>query len=111
MKIHPRTVDVRGSGRWDINTTRYIPHSGGSRSRLPIVDDADYARYPGYVGMDERLTEDLSTMIKLYGHLGGKVVVPEGAGNTFVSLILEETLAKLRREEEETKAKDRGSAD
>lgn len=95
MVIHEKVPDKPGAGKWDINTTRYIPVYGGSRSRLPLEDDPDYRRYPGFVGMDEHLTPDIYRITHLYAYLGGKPVIPEGPGGEFVRLILDKTLEKL----------------
>ena len=103
MVIHERVADVRGVGKWDLGTTRYIPVSGGSRSRLPVYDDPVYKRYFGFVGIDESLTAEIHTMATLYAHLGGTPVVHEGHGSVFVSLILEQTLNRLKAESEAEK--------
>ena len=101
MVIHERVADVKGVGKWDFTTGRYIPHNGGSRSRLPLYDDKNYPRYVGFVGVDEHLSADLYTMPALYTFLGGHAVVPEGHGSVFVKLIQEQTLARLQAEDED----------
>jgi len=115
MIIHERESGLRGAGRWDLGTTRYVPIQGGSRSRLPVYDDKNYSRYPGFVGMSEGLTETLFTVAALYQYLGGAPVVLEGEGAEYTKLILEQTQAKIRTElEEAEKAKKRhlaGQAD
>lgn len=79
MVIHDGSRDTRGAGAWDINTTRYVPVSGGSRSRLPVRDNGG-RRYHGFVGIDEVLTEKIGTMAALYGRLGGGLpAYPEGS--------------------------------
>lgn len=85
MVIHEFTLDNRGAGRWEINSTRYVPMAGGSRSRLPIASNG-IRRYYGFVGIDEKLTESVHTMAALYHRLGGGVPPqPEGS---FVGLLL-----------------------
>jgi hypothetical protein len=98
MVIHEMVRDQRGAGKWDVNTTRYIPVYGGSRSRLPVADDPDYRRYPGFVGIDEHLTESIYLIGQLYHHIGGKPIISPGVGSEFVSLILGNALAKLEAE-------------
>ena len=101
MVIHERVPDVKGVGKWDFTTGRYIPHTGGSRSRLPLYDDKAYSRYVGFVGVDEHLSADIFTMPALYTFLGGAAVTPEGHGSVFVKLIQEQTLARLKAEDED----------
>jgi hypothetical protein len=101
MVIHERVADVKGVGKWDSGTTRYIPHQGGSRSRLPVYDDPEYRRYYGFVGMGEELTATVHTMDALYQHLGGTPVVREGHGSVFIRLILEQTLNRLKGQPED----------
>lgn len=87
MVIHDPIKDLRGAGQWELNTTRYVPVSGGSRSRLPIGHNG-IRRYHGFVGIDEALTEKISTMAALYSRLGGGLPpYPEGS---FVALLLEQ---------------------
>jgi len=107
MVIHERAQDHRGSGKWDLGTTRYVPVQGGSRSRLPVMDDPDYPRYAGFVGVDERMSETVYTIPALYAYLGGSPVVPPGQEGGFTALILDQTAAKLAAEKalEEEKAK------
>lgn len=72
MVVHKYEMDRRGVGRWEAKTGRYVPVGGGSRSRLSIADsDEPSRRYPGFVGMDEKLTDSIRTMADLYAHLGG----------------------------------------
>lgn len=92
--IHERTHDMSGAGKWDINTTRYIPIYGGSRSRLPVMDDEDYPRYPGFVGIDAHLTPTIHRVAQLYNHLGGK----PSSETDFTQLILGQTLERLEAE-------------
>ena len=98
MVIHERAHDQKGAGKWDTGTSRYIPIGGGSRSRLPIVDDPDYRRYFGFVGVDEALTESIYTMATLYGLLQGASIVLPGQEGTFTELIINESAAKLKKE-------------
>lgn len=98
MVIHERVHDLRGAGKWDLNTTRYLPIYGGSRSRLPVADDTDYRRYPAFVGMDESMTPSIYQLGSLYRHLGGKPFVPEGNAGQFVSLLLGHTMERLQQE-------------
>ena len=106
MIIHERVQeDQRGAGKWDLGTTRYIPVQGGSRSRLPLVDDPDYHRYPGYVGVDERLSETLYTIPALYTYLGGRPEVGSGQQGGLTKLIQDEVIARLQKEKEEAEEK------
>lgn len=89
MKIHESGLDNKAAGYWDIGTTRYVPMNGGSRSRLPIAYD-DIRRYYGFVGMDERLTETISTMGALYKHIGGGIVAAPGT-ESYINRLLEQS--------------------
>lgn len=102
MVMHDREPDIKGVGKWDLATTRYIPLYGGSRSRLPLWDDKAYPRYVGFVGVDEHLSDTLYTMPALYAWLGGAPAMIEGHGSVFVSLIWEATQQHLREEKEES---------
>lgn len=95
MVIHERTHDKPGAGKWDINTTRYVPVYGGSRSRLPVADDPDYRRYPGFVGIDEHLTPDIYRIAQLYAYIGGKPIIPPGEEGKFTAMILGQTEERL----------------
>ena len=98
MKMHQIPYDVKGSGRWVVNTRRYFPKSGGSRSRLSIVDDPQIPRYHGFVGMDGHLTDSIDSLAKLYAHLGGGPVIPEGKAGEYLRLcaeLVDSRLAKL----------------
>lgn len=95
MVIHERVHDQHGAGKWDLETTRYVPESGGSRSRLPLVDDPEYRRYPGFVGMDEHLTPSLYRIADLYAYMGGKPIIPEGDEGKFTALILEQAEGRI----------------
>ncbi len=97
MVIHEKVHDLSGAGKWDINTTRYVPIYGGSRSRLPIADDPEYRRYPGFVGIDEHLTADLYRIALLYQYMGGSAPVEEGEGS-FTAMILGQTMDRLEAE-------------
>ena len=98
MVIHEKVHDLSGAGKWDINTTRYVPIYGGSRSRLPIADDPEYRRYTAYVGMDEHLTPDLDRISVFYNFIGGTPVIPPGDEGRFTALILGQTIEKLEAE-------------
>ena len=110
MMIHERNPNVKGVGKWDSGTMRYVPVGGGSRSRLPLIDDPEYRRYWGFVGVDEKLSETLYTIPALYGFLKGKSIVLPGQEGSFTELIIKEAEAKLERQrlEEEEKAKQGG---
>jgi hypothetical protein len=95
MVIHEKVHDAQGAGKWDINTTRYVPIYGGSRSRLPVADDPEYRRYHGFVGIDEHLTEAIYRIATLYHYLGGKPIIPPGDEGKFTALILGETVGRL----------------
>lgn len=77
MNFKDAQFDTRGVGRWDVGSTRYVPVSGGSRSRLPVIYAGyeDIRKYFGGVGMDERLTDSLVTIGALYSYLGGGILV------------------------------------
>jgi len=101
MKIHPMQHDKAGAGRWDKATGRYVPMGGGSRMRLPLNDgDPNIRRYYGLVGMDEKLTEDLSTMAALYAHMGGAPKIEHGKAGTLTSRILDVVEEQRKAEEE-----------
>jgi hypothetical protein len=88
MIIHQADTNVSGAGRWDKGTGRYIPMNGGSRSRLPMYDsDPKIPRYFGFVGVDERLSESISSVHALYKHMGGAPKIEAGAAGTLASRI------------------------
>lgn len=101
MVIHDRESDMKGVGKWDFATGRYIPLSGGSRSRLPLWDDKNYPRYVGYVGVDEHLSDTLYTMPALYAYLGGAPAMLEGHGSVFVGLIRQAAVDRMKAEDED----------
>jgi hypothetical protein len=103
MVIHEQGTDLKGLGKWDLATGRYIPYQGGSRSRLPLWDDKNYSRYAGFVGVDEHLSDSLYTMPALYTYLGGAPLMPEGHASVFISLIREATLDRLKAKDEDAK--------
>ena len=107
MVIHDKIHDLSGAGKWDINTTRYIPIYGGSRTKLPVKDDNEwgYPRYHGFVGIDEHLTEHIHLIAQLYAYLGGKAIIQEGPGGEFTALILGQNLERLAAEAEAGDAK------
>jgi hypothetical protein len=96
MELHEPEAHIKGAGRWDMHTTRYIPVTGGSRSRLPIQEDPAYPRYAGFVGLDENLSGELFTMAALYTFLGGTPIAPEG--DAFTAQIVQMTMEKLAAE-------------
>jgi hypothetical protein len=101
MHIHEAQHDTAGAGRWDKTTGRYIPMGGGSRSRLPIYgDDPTIRRYYGFVGMDEKLTESISTIAGLYAHIGGAPKIESGTAGTLASRILDVVEEQRKIEEE-----------
>ena len=77
MKIHKKS-EKKNAGKYDIDSGRYVPISGGSRSRLPIADDDKFRRYAGLVGIDERLTEDIYRVSHLYHYISHPIEIPEG---------------------------------
>ena len=100
MKIHQAERDVAGQGRWDKGTGRYVPISGGNRSRLPMYDlDPKIPRYFGFVGVDERLTESISTVGALFKHMGGAPKIAAGQAGTLASRI-QSVIEEQRKAEE-----------
>lgn len=89
MIFHSATQDNKDAGRWDVNTTRYIPVSGGSRFRLPILDSESIPRYFGFVGLDESMSGDMDSVHALYGYLGGKPAIPSGPAGPYVKMLIE----------------------
>ncbi len=90
MDFHRGTDSVRGAGSWDRTTLRYMPLTGGSRSRLPLLNDPDIRRYHGFVGVDEHLTAEMDSLRSLYSFLGGRPIIPEGPAGEFLTLVLEQ---------------------
>ena len=88
MQIYKTPKQSHDEGLKDAVTGRYIPYKGGSYSRLPYSDEEVIPRYRGFVGMDESLTESISTMAELYKFLSGGVYIPEGPAGEFIQLIL-----------------------
>lgn len=101
MILHDATYDKRGAGHWDRETTRYIPWGGGSRSRIPIIDLHSIPRYYGFVGIDEKLTEEISSLPKLYHYLQGRPAIPSGPAGPYVSKLIELSLRWMKPMEEE----------
>ena len=95
MQIHKPQRDKIGVGKWDLNTTRYIPLGGGSRSRLPVYDDPNQRRYPAFVGFDEFISVNVSMIPALYQLLGGKPVMQEGEAGKFTAMLLGQTMEQL----------------
>lgn len=109
MMMHHKPYDLKGSGRWVVNSRRYFPKGGGSRSRLSIVDDPEIPRYHGFVGIDGHLTDSIDSLAKLYRHLGGAPVIPEGKAGELLRLFSEladSRLAKLVKAAEDAEAED-----
>ena len=101
MVIHPFEIDRKGAGNWDNETGRYVPLGGGSRMRLPVADgEGTYNRYPGFVGIDEKLTESIRTMADLYAHIGG-AAGGGGREGEWASRIREVAEEQRKAEEEE----------
>lgn len=92
MIIHDYAFDERGGGRWEVNTTRYLPVNGGSRSRLPLKYPGfeDIRRYYGGIGMSEGLTENIRTMADLYKYLGGGIMVTPQT-ESYINRLLEQS--------------------
>jgi len=97
MVIHPKPSIGLHTGSWDRNTLRYVPRTGGSQSRLPITTDRSIPRYHGFVGVDERMSEQMDALPKLYHYLGGRPLIPDGPAGKFVRLMLEQADEALLR--------------
>ena len=92
--------EARVGGRRDLATGRYIPMTGGSRSRLPAAG-GEYPRYAGSFGIDKKLTAKISTMEALYQHMGGFAsYMPGGALSATISELVEEAQSKNRQDRE-----------
>jgi hypothetical protein len=92
MQFHKAQFELRGLGQWDAGTTRYVPMSGGSRSRIPLIFPGyeDIRRYYGGVGMNEGLTESIHNIGDWYRHIGGGILVtPQTAA--YVSRLIEQS--------------------
>lgn len=96
MVIHEQKYDDRGSGSWDANTTRYIPMNGGSRFRIPMMDSSEIRRYYGFVGVDERMSEEMDSLKKLYAYLGGRPAIPTGNAGPYVQKLMELSLRWMK---------------
>jgi hypothetical protein len=104
MHIHQGERDVSGAGRWDKATGRYVPMSGGNRSRLPVYDqDPKIRRYHGFVGVDERLSESMDSVGALIKHMGGAPKIEAGTAGTLASRI-QSVVEEQRKAEEEALA-------
>ena len=92
MQFHEAQFELKGLGRWDAGTTSYIPISGGSRSRLPLIYNGyeDIRRYYGGVGMSEGLTESIRNIGNWYKHIGGGILVSAQTA-AYVSRLLEQS--------------------
>ena len=88
----------RVGGRRDLETGRYIPMMGGSRSKLSAAD-GEYPRYAGSMGIDKGLAAKISTMEALYHHMGGfPSYMPAGSLSASISELVEEAESKTRRD-------------
>jgi len=87
MSEHAQSKDVKGAGKMSKSTGRYIPVHGGSRSRLRPHNQSDYAVYPGFIGMDEKMAASTQTLGALYRYLGGAPVIPEGPGGEMARIV------------------------
>jgi len=94
MHFYPRPKERVGVGMFEATTGRYVPLTGGSYSRLSIVDDPAIRRYWGFVGVDESKTADMKSVADLYKYLSGGVYIPEGPAGEFIKLILATTQNK-----------------
>ena len=89
--------EAKVAGRRDLATGRYIPMTGGSRSKLPTAG-GEYPRYAGSIGMDKELAGKISTMEALYHHMGGfPSYMPEGPLGATISELVEEAQTKTRQ--------------
>ena len=100
MVIHEESHDTSNAGGRHPATGRYVPVTGGSRSRLPIRT-GQVPRYHGFVGIDEHLTESISTMAALYSKIGGRAQIPEGKMGEFVKLLVGMAVEKSTAPDEE----------
>jgi hypothetical protein len=108
MQIHQADSNVSGAGRWDKATGRYIPMHGGTRSRLAMYDtDPKIPRYYGFVGIDERLSDTISSVHALYKHMGGAPKIAAGAAGTLASRI-QSVMEDQRKAEAEALAAAKG---
>jgi len=104
MMIHQGERDVAGAGSRDKATGRYIPMSGGNRSRLPVYDlDSKIPRYVGFVGVDEHLTESIGTVRALYKHMGGAPKIAAGDAGMLTARI-QSVMEEQRKAAEEALA-------
>ena len=89
--------ESRVGGRRDLATGRYIPMTGGSRSKLPAIG-RDYPQYAGSIGIDKELTARISTMEALYQYMGGFAsYMPGGALSASIAELVEEAETKPRQ--------------
>ena len=106
-KIHPSISDRKGRGKWDMDTTRYIPFQGGSRSRLPVADDTHIPRYEGGVGVDDRLSHEVGPRISgLYHKIGGAPTLSEDALGRYIRSRLELSMAWIKALQEKAEIDD-----
>ena len=64
------TTGSGGGGKWDVNTNRYIPMGGGSRSKLPLKIKG-IRPYQGFTGIDRPEERKLDTVEDLILEMGG----------------------------------------
>ena len=85
---------AHGVGKWDVSTNRYIPFSGGSRSRLPMGTKG-IRPYRGFSGVDQRAEEEIDNIGTLYTRLkGGSRIASQDAAFVEVKIEEEETPAE-----------------
>lgn len=82
---------AHGVGKWDVSTNRYIPFSGGSRSRLPMGTKG-IRPYRGFSGVDQRVEKEIDNIGTLYTRLkGGSRIASQDAAFVEVKIEEEET--------------------
>lgn len=70
MADDEEVYSAHGAGKWDINTNRYVPIGGGSRSRL-AMGTKGIRPYGGFSGIDEKDANKPESMGGLYARLQG----------------------------------------
>ncbi len=88
MIFHKYTGDKKDVGGRDKHTGRYIPHAGGSRSRIPFQDDKTIHHYWGFVGVDESMSGEINSVATLYAKIGGGIYIPEGPAGEYINKLL-----------------------
>ena len=89
MVLHENKSDLKDAGSLERSTGRYIPVSGGTRSKLPLVDEKSVRRYYGFVGIDESMTPTINSVATLFAQIGGGVYIPEGPAGEYIQKILQ----------------------